>query len=82
MTNPGLEFDDMRDCEGKNYYENLVVNKKMYSKEEFMEIVNAIGRDNSRTPLHWTDEDNAGFSTVKPWMKINPNYKEVNVKKQ
>ena len=47
-----------------------------------MEIVNAIGRDNSRTPLQWSDEPNGGFSTVNPWMKINPNYQEVNVMKQ
>lgn len=51
MTNPGLNFEDMRDCEGKNYYQNLVVNKKKYTHEQFMEIVNALGRDNSRTPL-------------------------------
>lgn len=38
-------------------------------------------RDNSRTPMQWSDEQNAGFSEAeKPWMKINPNYVELNAK--
>lgn len=35
-------------------------------------------RDNSRTPTQWSAEKYAGFSTVEPWMKLNPNYVEVN----
>ena len=38
-------------------------------------------RDNARTPLPWDDSTNAGFNGgTKPWLKIIPNYKEVNVK--
>lgn len=33
MTNPKLEYEDLRDCEGRNYYENLVINKKIYNQE-------------------------------------------------
>ena len=36
-------------------------------------------RDHARTPMQWTDGENAGFSTSKPWMLVNPNYKEINV---
>ncbi|MDE6613920.1 MAG: alpha-glucosidase, partial [Clostridia bacterium] len=36
-------------------------------------------RDQARTPMQWTDGENAGFSTSKPWMMVNPNYKEINV---
>jgi alpha-glucosidase len=36
-------------------------------------------RDNSRTPMQWTDEPFAGFSTVEPWFPVNPNYKKINV---
>lgn len=36
-------------------------------------------RDHARTPMQWTDGDNAGFSSAKPWMLVNPNYKEINV---
>ncbi|MDP4163304.1 MAG: alpha-glucosidase C-terminal domain-containing protein, partial [Bacillota bacterium] len=39
-------------------------------------------RDNSRTPMQWTDETNGGFTTGTPWMKVNPNYREINVKVQ
>src|SRR5699024_8320994 len=30
----------------------------------------------------WSAEENAGFSTGNPWLKINQNYPEVNVEKQ
>jgi oligo-1,6-glucosidase len=36
-------------------------------------------RDNARTPMQWDSYPNAGFTTVKPWLKVNPNYKKVNV---
>lgn len=39
-------------------------------------------RDNARTPVQWDDTANAGFTSGKPWLKVNPNYKEINVKKQ
>lgn len=39
-------------------------------------------RDNSRTPMHWDDEINAGFTTGTPWFGMNQNYKEINVAKQ
>ena len=39
-----------------------------------------IGRDNARTPMQWSADKFAGFSTGKPWMLVNPNYRYVNVK--
>ena len=47
--------------------------------EEVMRIVNRVSRDNSRTPMQWSDEENAGFSTEKPWMRMNSNYHSINV---
>ena len=38
-----------------------------------------MSRDNARTPMQWSSEDNAGFSKGKPWMPVNENYKVVNV---
>ena len=35
-------------------------------------------RDNARTPVQWDDSPNAGFTTGKPWLRINRNYKTVN----
>ena len=34
------------------------------------------------TPVQWSDAENAGFSTVKPWFSVNPNYKQINVEAQ
>ena len=36
-------------------------------------------RDNARTPYQWNREKNAGFTTGKPWMKLNPRYEEINL---
>ncbi|MGE1166969.1 glucohydrolase, partial [Peribacillus simplex] len=38
------------------------------------------GRDNARTPMQWDDQYHAGFTTGEPWITVNPNYKEINVK--
>jgi len=40
------------------------------------------GRDRSRTPMQWTDGPGAGFTEGKPWLPINPDYRERNVKAQ
>ena len=39
-------------------------------------------RDNARTPVQWDDSENAGFTTGTPWFYVNPNYKEINAKKE
>jgi alpha-glucosidase len=40
------------------------------------------GRDGCRSPMHWDDSPNAGFSPAKPWLKVHPNYLARNVKRQ
>ena len=47
--------------------------------EEAMACCYENSRDNARTPMQWSDERNAGFSTGQPWMKVNPNYTRINV---
>ena len=39
-------------------------------------------RDSARTPVQWSSEENAGFTTGKPWFYVNENYKEINVADQ
>ena len=39
-------------------------------------------RDHARTPMQWDSSELCGFTTGKPWMKINPNHVDVNVEKQ
>ncbi|GGA66623.1 glycoside hydrolase family 13 protein [Ornithinibacillus halotolerans] len=78
MTNvqfPSIE--DYDDVGMRNYYYNEL--EKGTPVEEIMEVIWKTGRDNSRTPMQWSTEKNAGFSTGNPWMKVNPNYTEINV---
>src|SRR5690606_5062249 len=78
MTNVQFpSIDDYDDVGMRNYYFNEL--EKGTPVEEIMEVIWKTGRDNSRTPMQWTTEKNAGFSTGNPWMKVNPNYTEINV---
>ncbi|MDQ7860229.1 hypothetical protein RCO48_01720 [Peribacillus frigoritolerans] len=47
-----------------------------------MNIIWHSGRDNSRTPMQWNDLENGGFTHGTPWMRVNPNYRAINVKQQ
>ena len=81
MTNVKFEKIEDYNCVGtRNMYE--IQRKQGVPHEELMEIIWATCRDNSRTPMQWDESANAGFSTGKPWIGINPNYIEVNVEKQ
>ena len=52
------------------------------SPEEALKAVNPSSRDNARTPFHWSDGENAGFTTGTPWLRINPNYTKINAADQ
>ncbi|WP_280770277.1 alpha-glucosidase [Salipaludibacillus daqingensis] len=81
MTN--IYFDDIdeyNDVAAKNMYREQTA--AGVSPKEIIDVLAHTSRDNSRTPMQWTDETNAGFTTGKPWLKVNPNYKEINVEKQ
>ncbi|SDZ79027.1 alpha-glucosidase [Thalassobacillus cyri] len=80
MTNvqfPSIE--DYDDIAIKNLY--WEEREKGRTHEEIMPIIWKNGRDNSRTPMQWNDEENAGFTTGTPWLKVNLNYPSVNVRK-
>ena len=47
----------------------------MYTKEQYLNIINKVGRDLSRSPMQWDDTENSGFSNTKPWFKVCRNYK-------
>lgn len=79
MTNPKFELSDYVDIELKGNYEEVVKKNKTLSEEEFLKAVHKVSRDNARTPMQWSSEPYAGFSTVKPWFKVNPNYQKINV---
>lgn len=50
--------------------------------EEALKAVSRFSRDNARTPMQWTDGENAGFTTGKPWLKVNANYTKINAESQ
>lgn len=52
------------------------------SEADALEAVKYYSRDNARTPFQWDDSENAGFTTGKPWLKVNPNYTKINAKSQ
>ncbi len=80
MTNVQYTIEEYQDIETQNLYRERI--EKGYAKEEIMRSIYAKSRDNARTPMQWSDEEQAGFTTGKPWMRINPNYKEINAQAQ
>lgn len=52
------------------------------NKDEALDAVSHYSRDNARTPFQWSDTENAGFSTAKPWLPVNENYKIIHAEEQ
>lgn len=52
------------------------------TEEEALKVCYLNSRDNARTPMQWDNTANAGFTSGNPWLKVNPNYKALNVKDQ
>ncbi|MBU5333202.1 MAG: alpha,alpha-phosphotrehalase [Anaerocolumna aminovalerica] len=77
MTNVKFPLEDYKDIETIN----MVKEKQEagWSMEKIMAGIYAKGRDNARTPIQWNSSENAGFTTGTPWIKLNPNYTEINV---
>ncbi|QFK70370.1 alpha-glucosidase [Pradoshia sp. D12] len=79
MTN--VQFPDIeyyRDIESINMYNEKI--EKGMEPEQIMKGIFAKGRDNARTPMQWDNSEQAGFSTGKPWINVNPNYVDINAK--
>lgn len=80
MTNFPFEGpEDFVDIESINGYNAWCASGRV-KHEVFWPCITQISRDNARTPMQWDDSENAGFTTGTPWMKVNPNYKEINAK--
>ncbi|OJH18252.1 glucohydrolase [Bacillus obstructivus] len=82
MTNVRFPtIDDYKDIETLNMYNEKISE----DKENLSQIMNSIyakGRDNARTPMQWSSGPNAGFTSGTPWIKVNPNYQEINAEQQ
>jgi oligo-1,6-glucosidase len=77
MTN--IRFNKIQD-----YRDMSIINEYQHQKDihadtrKFLELEKFESRDNGRTPFQWDSSANAGFTTGKPWIQVNPNYKYVN----
>lgn len=81
MTDCVLEEEEWRDYEAINAY-GVLQSMMHLPKNIARHIVKKVTRDNGRTPMQWSEENQAGFTTGTPWIKVNPNYKSINVAKQ
>jgi trehalose-6-phosphate hydrolase len=80
MTNPNFNsIQDYRDVESLNVFE--ILKGKGMGEQDILDILKQKSRDNSRTPVQWSEEENAGFTTGTPWIQPAANYKEINAKK-
>jgi oligo-1,6-glucosidase len=80
MTNVRFDsIEEYKDIEIINMYNEKVIEGNE-DPAKVMESIYVKGRDNARTPFQWDESEHAGFTTGKPWLKVNPNYKEINAK--
>lgn len=79
MTNVHYDnFEDYDDIQSVNRAKYMMEHEGA-SKEEAMTYIWESSRDNTRSPMQWNKEENAGFTTGTPWLPVNDNYKEINV---
>lgn len=80
MTNVRYGIEEYRDIELLNMFRER--KQAGYPEAEIMESIYAKGRDNARTPMQWNADKNAGFTTGTPWIKVNPNYIQINAEQE
>ncbi|MBC7960534.1 MAG: alpha,alpha-phosphotrehalase [Vallitaleaceae bacterium] len=79
MTN--VKFETLvayKDIETLNFYQEKI--EQGFTHEEMMEAIWENSRDNARTPMQWDASEQGGFTSGKPWIQVNPNYKNIHVK--
>ncbi|TBW74366.1 alpha-amylase family glycosyl hydrolase, partial [Staphylococcus epidermidis] len=81
MTNyPFESIETFNDVAVKTEYQ--IVKSQGGDVNQLLDKYKMENRDNSRTPMQWTNEVNGGFTEGTPWFPVNPNYKTINVKEQ
>ena len=69
--------DAFNDINTKDQYH--IAREAGLSDAEALAVCNRLSRDNARTPMQWSEDANAGFTTGTPWLPINTNYRTINV---
>ena len=87
MTNhPVWPIEDIRDIDSLNGYKEIAErhNNDPLWLQKALKGIQKVGRDNARTPVQWSGDDHAGFTTgsTKPWIRVNDNYRAINVAAQ
>jgi oligo-1,6-glucosidase len=77
---PVVSKEDYRDPVN-NYIYSLMRGFHLPNKLSLKLVAN-YSRDNARTPMQWSEGSFAGFSKSQPWIKLNDNFKTINVKKE
>lgn len=77
---PFTSIEEIDDISTLDEYQTAL--KAGLSPQDALKAVSRFSRDNARTPMQWSDEKNAGFTTGTPWLKVNPNYTTINVAAQ
>ncbi|RVU69919.1 MULTISPECIES: alpha-glucosidase [Lactobacillus] len=70
-------IDELKDLEAHNNYKFFL--SENLNSETALKMINRKTRDNARTPMQWNNSQNAGFTSGKAWIEVNPNYKDINV---
>ena len=79
MTNADFtKLEEYKDVEALDIFKDFT-ERKGFSKEDTLHLLHLKSRDNARTPMQWDASENAGFSEAQPWIRVNANYKKINV---
>ena len=73
-------IEDYNDVDTRNKYEQI--KNAGGDLKAFLENKKQTSRENGRTPFQWNASANGGFTTGKPWLKVNPNFTEINAEAQ
>ena len=80
MTNmPFHGIEEYRDVSALNAYKEAKSSGK--DLKAMMQTLATTSRDHARTPMQWDESENAGFTAGSPWIRVNPNYREINARK-
>ena len=71
-------IEEIQDVESHNMYK--LFGKFGPFKNKFRKVLFDVSRDNARTPMCWNNSEYAGFSKVKPWLKVNSDKDRINAK--
>jgi len=83
MTNyPFSSLEELRDVQSINQFNEMKSRGEVEDFNEVRDYVRFWSRDNARTPMQWDAGEKAGFTEGEPWINVNPNKDQINVKKE